>query len=1058
MPEAESHDAPSRPSATPTISQTGPSTPDDSPLAPRPVPSRLGRYELRAKIGRGGFATVYRAWDPELRREVAIKLRRGDLWPGGSVNDRMEREAQSAARLRHPAIVPIHEVGQQDENRFIVCELLPGPSLAELIARTQPAPQQAAAWVARLADALDYAHQCGIVHRDVKPSNVLMDRDGQPTLADFGLAFDAEALTTLTQHGDILGTPAYMSPEQAAGKGHAADGRTDVYSLGVVLYELLAGQVPFQGNPASVLHNVIHDDPRPPRQVRSSVPLDLETICLKAMAKEPGRRYATAGAMATDLRAFIEHRPIAARRLGPIGRFARWGRRNPALASTIALAVAALAIVSGVSYTRVVRERDRFLAQRETAVANLYESLVREVRSIRLARGTGYRAIAWDRLKQAMEIDTPARDPESLRQEAVACLGDFVGNSPAVWERPAGIDGWISAVSIDPSGRLVAVAFTEVIQLREVTTGRIAAEFRDHKSGVYAMAFSSDGRTLVSMDDSGIIKVRSVARPGDHGSWTVRREIRGLIGAERHVVVAVSCVLTPDDEHLLACSKGEQRVRMWNVSTGELEFEFRGLNDEPFVRTAISGDGTTLVGAYRTAEMDGVVIWDVASRQVVKTLPVGPQGIVDVSFSGDGAFLACACTDGTYVFETTGWSRRTVVRSDDQFFTVAFHPDRPIVAVPTSRTQTVRLWDVIGNREVALLNHPGGPHSVAISPDGSMLVSASNDTVRLWNLRGGGEKLELAAHQGIAHHVKFSPDGKLLASGGGDTMVRLWDAATGRPLSRFSISPTALGKVNRVAFSPDSKRLAGVDWSGAAAVFDVTSPESPQRLATLLHHEQQELGQIVFDIAFSPDGQYVAAAGMKGIWVWRGDEHIATPTDNASVNILFSPDSRRIIWRQHTLGVMGVWNLESSLAETLPKPLKISGSYAFVSDHHLLHVEGRNESDKTPILRLTDVRTGESSSRDWGRVPSLVGELDFGNGFALTSDGSWLALSGANVSVWDLQARKLVLVLPAEASPVNSIDVSPDHSQLALGLTDGTVVVWHLPTLHRQLAEIGLGW
>jgi len=321
--------APTPPAGIPASAslETGSFTPDPH-RATHAALRRIGRYELRAKIGRGGFAIVYRAWDPELRREVAVKLRHSEVSMDTAGNDRMEREAQSAARLRHPAIVPIHEVGDHDGSPFIVCELLPGPTLAELLKRTKPAPQQAAAWVARLADALDYAHESGIVHRDVKSANILMDRDGQPTLADFGLALDAEALSTLTQHGDILGTPAYMSPEQAAGGGHTVDGRTDVYSLGVVLYEMLCGQVPFQGNPASLLHRIIHDDPPPPRQLRPNVPLDLETICLKAMAKEPARRYATAGAMAADLRAFLEHRPISARRIGPIGRVTRWCRRN----------------------------------------------------------------------------------------------------------------------------------------------------------------------------------------------------------------------------------------------------------------------------------------------------------------------------------------------------------------------------------------------------------------------------------------------------------------------------------------------------------------------------------------------------------------------------------------------------------------------------------------------------------------------------------------------------------------------------------------------------------
>jgi eukaryotic-like serine/threonine-protein kinase len=320
------------------------SKPQQSGLDESAPGKRLGRYELRQELGRGAFARVYLAWDPQLRREVAIKVPRAEFFDSELLRDRVIREAQSAARLHHPAIVSIHEVVAGEGGTFIVYEYVSGPTLASLLYESTPALRQIAQWVARLAEALDYAHQCGIIHRDVKPANVLLDQNGEPKLADFGLARQTDSTSLLTQEGDLLGTPAYMAPEQVRGQHDAVDARSDIYGLGVLLYEALAGRLPFSGTGVSIFQQILHDEPPPPRALRPSIPPDLETICLKALAKEPGRRYQTAGAMADDLRRYLEHRPILARRIGPAGHLVRWCRRQPAQA---ALAVALLVLAAG---------------------------------------------------------------------------------------------------------------------------------------------------------------------------------------------------------------------------------------------------------------------------------------------------------------------------------------------------------------------------------------------------------------------------------------------------------------------------------------------------------------------------------------------------------------------------------------------------------------------------------------------------------------------------------------------------------------------------------------
>jgi serine/threonine protein kinase len=306
---------------------------------------KLDKFELLETLGRGAFGTVYRARDVQLDRIVAVKVPRSGQLLTNEDEDRFVREARNVAQLQHPGIVPVFEVGRGAMFPYIVCEYVEGMTLSDMLTGRKPSFRESAKIVAQASDALAHAHAQGVVHRDLKPSNIMLTPDGRPRVMDFGLAKRDAGEVTMTVDGEVLGTPAYMSPEQASGQSHHVDGRSDVYSLGGILYELLTGELPFRGNQRMLLHQVLHDEPRAPRSLNDSIPRDLETICLKAMAKEPSRRYQTAQALADDLHRFLSGQPITARPVRRAERAWRWCRRNPVVASLSA--AVALVLVSG---------------------------------------------------------------------------------------------------------------------------------------------------------------------------------------------------------------------------------------------------------------------------------------------------------------------------------------------------------------------------------------------------------------------------------------------------------------------------------------------------------------------------------------------------------------------------------------------------------------------------------------------------------------------------------------------------------------------------------------
>jgi hypothetical protein len=316
--------------------------------AKRAAGERIAQYEILGELGRGGMGVVYKAQDQRLNRQIALKVILAGGHAGEADRKRFQVEVEAAAQLQHPNIVQVYEVGEDDGRPYMALEYCPGGSLEDQIRDQPQSPREAAQLVAKLAQALQHAHQAGIVHRDVKPANVLIASDGSPKLADFGLAKRLNEADGLTQTGAIVGSLGYMAPEQAAGRTREATPETDVYSLGALLYKLLTGRPPFQGpNQLETINSIVARDPVSIRILQRRVPQDLVTICHKCLEKNPGRRYHTAGALAEDLRRYLADEPIQARALGGVERVWRWARRHPGLTFVVLAGITMLLLVAG---------------------------------------------------------------------------------------------------------------------------------------------------------------------------------------------------------------------------------------------------------------------------------------------------------------------------------------------------------------------------------------------------------------------------------------------------------------------------------------------------------------------------------------------------------------------------------------------------------------------------------------------------------------------------------------------------------------------------------------
>jgi predicted oxidoreductase (fatty acid repression mutant protein) len=707
------------------------------------MPTTIGRFAIRGKLGAGAFGTVYRAYDPQLDRVVALKVPNPGVMTDAKRAERFLREAKAAANLHHPHIVPVFDAGKDGDTLYIASAFIGGKPLSDAIPEGGTDFPRAARLARELAEALAYAHEQGIVHRDVKPQNVMLDTLDRVHLMDFGLASRQEEAGRLTNDGAVMGTPAYMSPEQARGQKGDAQPPTDQYAAGVVLYELLTGRTPFSGPPAVVIAAVLTAEPDPPRTHRPNVPKDLETICLKALAKHPEDRYPDCQNLADDLRRWLGGEPISARRMSLRERAARWVEKEPGLAG----ASATLAVVFLVSFILIsvfARRLDMARRQAEATVAQAEQDA----------------ATAKAAEKRAADALAEARTARAREERAA---GERLGALGSAAEERTKVETLQRALAEER--KKTAALQAKAAALQAQLNAAEVATLKGHTDEVQSASFSSDGSRVVT---GGADKTAKV--------WDAQTgaEVLTLRG---HTDVVASASFSADGSRVVT-GGWDWMARVWDAQTGAEVLALKG-HTGWVASASFSADGSRVV----TGGWDGAAkVWDAKTGREVLALKGHTGGVRSASFSSDGSRVVTGGADKTAkVWDAqTGAEVLTLKGHTDVVTSASFSADGSRV-VTGGWDGAAKVWDAKTGREVlALKGHTGGVRSASFSSDGSRVVTGGADkTAKVWDAQTGAEVLTLKGHTSRVNETSFSPDGARIVTASADNTAKVWNAKTG---------------------------------------------------------------------------------------------------------------------------------------------------------------------------------------------------------------------------------------------------------------------------------------